>query len=88
MAVLYNIEAIDLSVSGADSGTISGAQSVAFVMDSGTGTVLTNQTLDAAGLKVLNFDALPNGEAYYDIPYTVDAASTMRIIGNKYVEVT
>jgi hypothetical protein len=87
MSDLHTLEIIDQEITGAATGTISGAQSVSFRMTAGTATILTNQTLDAAGVSVINFDALENGEPLPDIAYSVDAASTMLIVGYRYNEV-
>lgn len=87
MSALHTLEIIDQVITGADTGTISGAHSVAFRMLSGTATILTNQNLDAAGVSVLNFNPVTVGEPLPDIAYSVDAASTMAIVGYKYTEV-
>jgi len=87
MAPLKTLEIIDLEINGPASGTITNAQSVGFRAKLGGATILNNQTLGAENFPAINFDALENGEPLPDIAYSVNAASTLLIVGYRYNEV-
>lgn len=82
------LQLIELQPGASTSGTIEDALWVSFRMLTGTATIGASTVIDAAGTTGavgINFDQLNGGNIYPDIAYSVDAASSMQIIGVRFV---